>query len=100
MDCKYVDWDGQKFGYVGHSVVISPFDGIRPISELPIYPLRFHENESMVRKKLLTRAAKLQALCGFRYQQYDGIASALRPLGSKVMVRSHVRACEHLWSSR
>ena len=52
---------GQKFGYAGHSIgggpgcEIDEFEGTRKITDLPAFPLIFHEQGAKLREEMIHR---------------------------------------------
>ncbi|RFU34095.1 hypothetical protein B7463_g2202, partial [Scytalidium lignicola] len=66
--------NGSSFGYIERSRYIYKFSGEKLITELPIYPLKYHPNERVVREEQLLRGKKYRSLAGVGYRAYDGIA--------------------------
>ncbi|KAF2186566.1 P-loop containing nucleoside triphosphate hydrolase protein [Zopfia rhizophila CBS 207.26] len=74
LTCKYVDWDGTRFGTNKMNLQIPMFLGTRPISQLRVYPLEYHHEAETLRTRLIERGAKAESLCGPNYKAYNGIA--------------------------
>lgn len=74
LDCDYVDWDGEHFGLGGSRKLIHEFAGTKPITKLTAFPLKYHENLAEVKKTLTERGERFEALSGYRYQHYQGVA--------------------------
>ncbi|OGM42814.1 AAA family ATPase [Aspergillus bombycis] len=80
MDCnglfvlssKYVDYDGNGFGYRKEGQCIRPFQGTLPIAALPVFPLKFHPNADGVRENLTVRGKAWEEYSGYHYKQYEG----------------------------
>ncbi|KAI1748298.1 hypothetical protein F4782DRAFT_551102 [Xylaria castorea] len=41
IDCFYIDFDGESFGPVASTLHIKPYDDVRSISDLSVYPLSY-----------------------------------------------------------
>ncbi|KAF2852560.1 P-loop containing nucleoside triphosphate hydrolase protein [Plenodomus tracheiphilus IPT5] len=74
LTCKYVDWDGARFGTNKINLAIMAYTGTRPINSLRVYPLEFHSDSEAVRTKLTERGARIEALTGTKYRAYQGVA--------------------------
>ena len=71
---KVLGFNGDAFGWRKASVKIKPFLGNKPITDLPHYPLEFHEDPAGVRKRLTERGRKMLDLQGLCYRNYEGLA--------------------------
>ena len=69
---KFVDWNGQEFGYNDRCFAIPQFSGTENIAQLPIYPFRFHPSANGVRERVIKRGRKFQELQGTHYKAYSG----------------------------
>lgn len=74
LDCEEVDWDGDNFGRARKTLNIFEFSGTMPISQLGVYPLNYHANESAIRAQLVQRGKVFERLHGYHYKAYKGIA--------------------------
>ncbi|KAL8798626.1 MAG: hypothetical protein Q9182_006520 [Xanthomendoza sp. 2 TL-2023] len=74
LDCEYVDWDGERFGLGSTRKLIYEFPGTTAITKLTAFPLHYHENLSKVKKELIDRGKAFEALSGYRYKHYKGVA--------------------------
>jgi hypothetical protein len=83
LTCKYVDWDGAKFGTNKMNLSISIYNGTRAITSLRVYPLDFHSESETVRNRLIERGAKTEALAGPNYRAYHGVAWRKGQFGTK-----------------
>ncbi|KAE8161541.1 P-loop containing nucleoside triphosphate hydrolase protein [Aspergillus tamarii] len=72
VSAKYVDYDGNGFGYRKQSRCIPPFQGTLPITALPIFPLNFHPGAGAVRDNLISRGRLWEEHSGYHYKQYEG----------------------------
>jgi hypothetical protein len=93
LTCKYVDWDGAKFGTVKINLSISVYTGTRAISSLRVYPLEYHQEGVAVRTRLIERGAKAEVLAGANYRAYQGVAwrQGLNGTKDKYNVKGRVR---------
>ncbi|KAK4100557.1 hypothetical protein N658DRAFT_535937 [Parathielavia hyrcaniae] len=48
IDCYYVDFDGNRYIPIFHQFVIDPFDGLEPVTGLPVFPLSVAEAENYI----------------------------------------------------
>lgn len=71
---KFVDWDGQRFGYRTTTVHIDQFAGTKPIRELSIYPFDHLPSPTETRQRLLERGEKFRELCAVQHKSYTGSA--------------------------
>lgn len=83
LTCKYVDWDGAKFGTNKINLSISMYTGTRSISSLRVYPLEYHHEGEAIRTRLIERGSKTEALAGPNYRAYQGVAWRQGAFGTK-----------------
>lgn len=81
LTCKYIDFDGKKFGYSEQEVLVDDFIGTKPITSLPIYPLKYHSKRNTVRKTLISQGKRWEEHKGYHYMQYEGLALGLSEYG-------------------
>ncbi|KAI1101692.1 hypothetical protein F4804DRAFT_291653 [Jackrogersella minutella] len=74
IEGKYFEYDGKQFGYGSMSEEIPEFRGARKITSLGCYPLKYHKNESQLRKELIDRGKKFVSLGGVHYKSHQGMA--------------------------
>ncbi|KAI1130703.1 hypothetical protein F5Y10DRAFT_235014 [Nemania abortiva] len=55
IDCLSIRFDGTNYVPQLDTFCIHPFSGSRPITSLPIYPLRFDKNQENIRRDLTTQ---------------------------------------------
>lgn len=73
IEAKYVDWDGERFGYSNGMVVICEYAGTRNITDLCAYPADFHPSKEEAKKKAISRGQRFRDLRGFHYMAYSGL---------------------------
>lgn len=71
LHCAYVDFDGKNFGPVGRTFRIPPFDNLKTIKALPVYPLRYAEG-TQTRQKLIKRGRMLLEVSNSKAMYYMG----------------------------
>jgi hypothetical protein len=59
LECRYLDYDGDKFGEAGVILGIMKFRGSKPVETLEAFPLHCHPNQDEVRKELGRMGRKL-----------------------------------------
>ncbi|KAI1485452.1 hypothetical protein F5X96DRAFT_332167 [Biscogniauxia mediterranea] len=74
IEGKYFEYDGKQFGFGSMSQEIPDFRGARKITSLACYPLKYHKNESQLRKDLIERGKKFVGLGGVHYKSHQGMA--------------------------
>ncbi|KAL4748464.1 hypothetical protein BDW72DRAFT_180393 [Aspergillus terricola var. indicus] len=73
LDAKFIDFDGETFGYRTQKLSVPLFEGTKRITDLSVFPLRYHDNEATIRESLVARGRLWEGYKGFHYLQYDGI---------------------------
>ncbi|KAI9886457.1 MAG: hypothetical protein M1823_001706 [Watsoniomyces obsoletus] len=71
---RYLEYDGKSFGMGTMEVEVPSFKGAAKITTLAAYPLRFHKDESNLRKQLIERGKKFIGLQGMQYRYHQGMA--------------------------
>ncbi|KAL8810197.1 MAG: hypothetical protein Q9200_002782 [Gallowayella weberi] len=74
LECEMVHTDGEVFGWTKHPYDIQEFGGMRKISDLSVYPLRFHRNVEKITKKLIDNGKAYEKLLGLHHKYYQGLA--------------------------
>ena len=76
LNCWTYDWDGKVFKRMALDLSIDAFEGTRPITSLPFYPLDHHAQPKDLMKRLVERGAKYKKFCtakqGSRMFDYKG----------------------------
>ncbi|KFX91101.1 hypothetical protein V490_06073 [Pseudogymnoascus sp. VKM F-3557] len=76
LECRYIDCDGLRFGYVETSLEIMSFDGVKKIVDLDAFPSHLHPNVEGLVDQLHGRGDKLEQLNGFHHMSYSGFYTA------------------------
>lgn len=74
LQCRYVDFDGDKFGWGNTNLLIRGWTGTRSITKLSAFPLDFHPKQQKVKDHLIARGKLFQSYKGYHFKEYDGIA--------------------------
>lgn len=93
VGANFIDYDGATFVYRTQDLLVPYFEGTRRITDLSVFPLRYHDNEATIRESLIARGRLWESYKGFHYLQYDGIGTGQSEFhGSKVrhIVRSRI----------
>lgn len=69
---RYVDTDGDSFGFSTSQLTVGEFENVKPISDLNALPFHLHANADEIRKKLEARGRRFGQLRGFHHVSYDG----------------------------
>lgn len=70
IQCRYIDYDGNNFGWIDTSFFIPQFKDKVKITSLPIYPLIYHPDKEKIREELISRGKKFENLRGVHYMRY------------------------------
>ena len=63
LQCLTYDWDGNSFKRVALQLDIDNFEGSKPITSLPFYPLDYHQQPEVLKQRLVERGAKFKRFC-------------------------------------
>jgi hypothetical protein len=74
LECQGIDWDGRIMGWVDCAPSIPEYVGARPFSELPCYPIEYHNQPELIKAVLTERGKKFESLAGYNYKAYEGMA--------------------------
>lgn len=74
LRCKIMKFDGQDYVWNEYKDIIPAFEGNVPVTDLPFYPLEFHDDPEAVKSRLVKRARKALDYQGLSYGSYTGIA--------------------------
>ena len=77
----YIDFSDTIFRTVVHLFKIRPFEGMRDITSLEVYPSRYLANESARDASLIARGRKFKEFTTFRHMRYEGSTYACQPCG-------------------
>ena len=86
ITAKIVDWDGQRFGYATTSMAICKYAGTQAVTELGVYPARFHPDREEAERKAIARGQRFRHLRGFHYMAYSGVVDCVA--GKKTVKRN------------
>ena len=76
INCRFVQFNGVKFGMDSHSFHLFPFTGARIISDLHVYPIDFNSDPTL-EKRLLERGREVLNYQDTEYRQYVGVHHSL-----------------------
>ena len=76
VDVFSYEFDGQTFGPVETRMTIVSFDGLKKITDLPVYPLRFRKDASAFEARMLERGRKYRKLLTVAHWEYNGLSVA------------------------
>lgn len=74
LECRFLDYDGVKFGVAGIFLRVAKFRGSKPIESLEAFPLRHRPSHEQVRKDLVERGQKFLDLAGSHIRHCKGNA--------------------------
>ncbi|MBE3048263.1 hypothetical protein IMZ48_38320, partial [Candidatus Bathyarchaeota archaeon] len=60
-----------RFGLINADFYVSPFQGTRKITDLPVYPARFLPDFHSVKDAVMARGRRFAALAGVHYKEYE-----------------------------
>ena len=96
LRCYYIDFDGKRFCPVTHLFKIKPFEGLRDVNSLEIYPTRFAENATAVRDTLVKRGQMFREFTTFKHRYYTGATLVCHPCGCALGDVDHSRYPENI----
>ncbi|KAI0404664.1 hypothetical protein F4802DRAFT_565881 [Xylaria palmicola] len=76
IDCFHIDYDGEKFGPVPSTLRIKPYDDVRRISYLSVYPLSYEKNgpgAKSLHEYLMIRGKRFMELTTVSHRSYHGL---------------------------
>ncbi|OBT42291.1 hypothetical protein VE00_06372 [Pseudogymnoascus sp. WSF 3629] len=76
LECRYIDCDGSRFGYVETSLEINSFDGVKKLVGLDAFPSHLHPDVEGLVGRLHARGNNLEQLNGFHHMSYSGFYTA------------------------
>ncbi|KAJ0115112.1 hypothetical protein J7T55_001521 [Diaporthe amygdali] len=83
LSCRYIDTNGEIFGYTTTSLAIGQFENLKPVFELNVLPSHLQPNMGEIRARLEERGERFQALKGIHYKQYSGVYTLRKaPVGA------------------
>jgi ATPase family associated with various cellular activities (AAA) len=75
LNCQYLDFDGDHFGYGATALTIREFGGTTEITNLKVFPLEHHPRIDDVKERLLARGRLFESFKGYHFKAYEGIAT-------------------------
>lgn len=90
VTAKFVDWDGERFGYANGKLHIGQYAGTRAITELNVFPESFHPSKDEAKAEAIARGQRFRDLRDFHYMAYSG---AIRCMVGKIPLFRNVRMC-------
>jgi hypothetical protein len=81
INCEEIAFDGESFAWKPVDFKIFPFKGNLPVTELPSYPLSFHEDPKGVKERLTARAKKILDYQELTYCEYSGVGLLVTACG-------------------
>lgn len=76
IDVFYYNFDGRNFGPVEERLTIVSYDGLKKITDLPVYPLRFRADSRIFKAKMLERGQKFRESLTKPHWEYNGLSAA------------------------
>ena len=99
LSCQVADWDGENFGLGNVIYNLWEFEGTAKITKLSAFPLNYHPNLEKTKAELIERGKTFEALSGYHYKLYQGIAIGEGPWGPiKYNVDSRIVIDTHAWN--
>jgi hypothetical protein len=74
IEGKYLDYDGKTFGMGNMAADVESFKGVRKITNLACYPLKYHREADNLKAKLVERGRKFVSMHGMNYRFHKGMA--------------------------
>jgi len=90
IDCYSIDFDGSHLGGVQKQIEIRPYEGEKPVTSLPVYPLKFLPDLEKAKERLLVRGRCFLKMLDVSHKYYEGL-SLSEP-------REEVTHLAHRWS--
>ncbi|KAH6693328.1 P-loop containing nucleoside triphosphate hydrolase protein [Leptodontidium sp. MPI-SDFR-AT-0119] len=81
VDCEEIAFDGECFDWTPIQVQIPMFGGNRPVTDLPCYPISFHDSPETVKERLTERAKKALEYQELTYCDYTGVGLLVTQCG-------------------
>lgn len=96
ISCYQIGFDGKRFGPAVHSFSIQSFSDLMNITALPIYPLRFDNDQSNVREMLLRNSETFLDVCACKHVIYRGLnLHEVEEIDSEIIVDFHGALWDH-----
>ncbi|KAI8245213.1 hypothetical protein K4K56_009633 [Colletotrichum sp. SAR 10_98] len=82
LDCFYLDFDGESYGPVGHTIIIDFFLGQQDIRKLKGYPMRYAANSEKIVESLAIQGKTFRSFVQEKHVSCDGWTLTGPPMGS------------------
>lgn len=95
LECRFLDYDGAKFGEAGIFLRVAKFRGSKSVESLEAFPLCYHPRHEQVRNNLIERGRKFRDLAGSHIRHCKGSAFFMnkgKPIKLKIDSRVGVDA--------
>ncbi|KAF5255739.1 hypothetical protein FOXYS1_13827 [Fusarium oxysporum] len=89
---RFIDTDGDIFGYTETTLNILPFENVKPILELEVIPARLCPHLDEVKDRLVQRGRVFESLKGIHHRTYSGMYS-LSSTASGIPKQRHYALC-------
>ena len=74
IECDVINNDGNSFGLARDMIEIDSFPGSRKIQDLPIYPLKYREDQNTIRDHAVSRGKRFVTMDRHSYNEISGQA--------------------------
>ncbi|KAG0124130.1 hypothetical protein HOY82DRAFT_588070 [Tuber indicum] len=74
IDCYSIDFDGSHLGGVQKQIEIRPYEGEKPVTSLPVYPLKFLPDLEKTRERLVARGKSFLQMLDVSHRYYEGLS--------------------------
>ncbi|KAL9001648.1 MAG: hypothetical protein Q9188_005386 [Gyalolechia gomerana] len=74
LECEMIYGNGNMFGWGQPRFEIPEFDGLMKITDLCVYPLKYHQKLDKIKQQLIDNGKAYERLMGFHHKQYQGVA--------------------------
>ncbi|KAJ8132064.1 hypothetical protein O1611_g1564 [Lasiodiplodia mahajangana] len=84
LRCRYIERNGESLGWKTKLIEIPKFSGTKPIQELEVYPITYHQAPEDMRSRFLERGRKFLSFSDWHHKAYVGVihVSGESPFGS------------------
>lgn len=80
LACRFVDTDGEAFGWKKAVLAINGFQDVKSILELDVIPSHLHPGMDAIRKRLTERGRDFEKLKGIHHKAYSGAYQLASPI--------------------
>ncbi|KPM40505.1 hypothetical protein AK830_g6047 [Neonectria ditissima] len=79
LPCRFIDTDGEGFGYRMDYLTIWEFENLKPITELDTVPSRLQPGINGIRSRLTDRGRYFETMKGIYHMAYSGTYERINP---------------------